>query len=519
MERSRSHASRLANLNNSAQQGTNVAHQWQAAKQGGQSCMQGPLTTMSSLRGTIGSSLGAGLSGLSSVPSPARLGGPHPDRGVVPLAVERSTQRPLHPSEFAVERSTQRPLHTTDLAGRGMAAERPGSASLRREENKENIATPSRWAWPFQSAGGINASETPPKEDVQQKYDKETPPKEVSSNRQKAAAQLQEKQSKDARASSQSSALNRPKAEKAFETLVAQFGLSREVCTPPGKAQISNQRPNQGTSASLSLSPEQGHGLPPPRLAALTDFSVTSPFLGTAAANASWDELPSSTRRALQFLQNCPRLPCTPCSGPGFLPPRKDPQWKARPTLVLDLDETLVHCSRGEKANERPGKTDVNMIVRFEDSPHDGRVRWRPFVELFLSVCSARFEIVIFTASDQGYADQVIDELDPHGYISHRLYRRHCTHSRGAFFKECGLLGRPQAKSILVDNSPISVACNPDNSILIKSWYGDAYDRELIDLLPILDQCIAKQDVTQYLSSRYGLREFFSSLGAQGRSD
>lgn len=502
MERSRSHASRLANLGNSAQQtSTTLAHPWQTAKQSGQSCMQGPLTTMSSLRGSIGSSLGGGL-GISNVPSPARLGGPSPDRAKtwVPLSVERNAQKSVQSTEFASRTPT---------------AERSGSASLRREENKENI-TPSRWAWPFTSSGAMTPTETPTKDEVHRKYDKETPPKEVSLHQ-------QERHLKDARATLQgtTSALSRPKMDPK-DTLSAQFCLPLDGPTPPRKAHNSSQKtnPSQGLSPPVDQNAqERSSGLPPPRLAALTDFSVTSPFLGAPAAHASWDELPSSTRRALQFLQNCPRLPCTPVSGPGFLPPRKDPQWKTRPTLVLDLDETLVHCSRGEKANERPGKTDVNMLVRFEDSPHDGRVRWRPFVELFLSVCSARFEIVVFTASDQGYADQVIDELDPHGCISHRLYRRHCTHSRGAFFKECGLLGRPQAKSILVDNSPISVACNPDNSILIKSWYGDAYDRELIDLLPILDQCIASQDVTQYLNARYGLREFLSSIGAQGRSD
>ena len=37
------------------------------------------------------------------------------------------------------------------------------------------------------------------------------------------------------------------------------------------------------------------------------------------------------------------------------------------------------------------------------------------------------FEIVIFTASRQDYADAVVDKLDPSGkLIDHRLYRQHC---------------------------------------------------------------------------------------------
>lgn len=33
------------------------------------------------------------------------------------------------------------------------------------------------------------------------------------------------------------------------------------------------------------------------------------------------------------------------------------------------------------------------------------------------------YEIVIFTAAMQDYADAIIDNIDPKGYISHRLYR------------------------------------------------------------------------------------------------
>ena len=35
------------------------------------------------------------------------------------------------------------------------------------------------------------------------------------------------------------------------------------------------------------------------------------------------------------------------------------------------------------------------------------------------------YEIVIFTAATQDYADWVINKIDEHHYISHRLYRQH----------------------------------------------------------------------------------------------
>ena len=38
---------------------------------------------------------------------------------------------------------------------------------------------------------------------------------------------------------------------------------------------------------------------------------------------------------------------------------------------------------------------------------------------------SKYFEIVVFTAGVQEYADWVIDQIDTAGHIKHRLYREH----------------------------------------------------------------------------------------------
>lgn len=159
-----------------------------------------------------------------------------------------------------------------------------------------------------------------------------------------------------------------------------------------------------------------------------------------------------------------------------------------------------------------------DLLVEFEDVPSLGGVFFRPSVRLFLEVAAKSFEIVVFTASQQAYADKVINALDPNGQtVSHRLCRQHCTELRGAFFKELGLLGRPLSQCILVDNSPISVACNADHGILIRSWYGDPNDQELMDLLNILqDVRSLGGDVSNYLAGRYGLGDFFQALRAQG---
>ena len=69
----------------------------------------------------------------------------------------------------------------------------------------------------------------------------------------------------------------------------------------------------------------------------------------------------------------------------------------ARPTLVLDLDETLVHCSIDPINN-----SDLTFNVDFNGTLYDVFVRKRPHFEEFLKHVSKTFEVVVFTASQQG---------------------------------------------------------------------------------------------------------------------
>eukprot|EP00931_Biecheleriopsis_adriatica_P061417 TRINITY_DN36927_c0_g1_i1.p1 TRINITY_DN36927_c0_g1~~TRINITY_DN36927_c0_g1_i1.p1 ORF type:complete len:564 (-),score=92.50 TRINITY_DN36927_c0_g1_i1:71-1606(-) len=251
----------------------------------------------------------------------------------------------------------------------------------------------------------------------------------------------------------------------------------------------------------------------------LEDFSITAPWYGAAAAARSLEKLPHQMRQALLFLRSLPMFPQTSLEGsrPFLLPLRPDE--KPKPTLVLDLDETLVHCSRGARSPMADIVRTPDLVVEFDDGAGTGRVFFRPYVNLFLQVAAVNFELVVFTASQQSYADQVINALDPTGtFISGRLYRQHCTEYRGAYFKELGLLGRPLSKTVLVDNSPISVACNQDLGILIRSWYGDLQDQELLSLLSLMEDMRMRApkehggNFDRYLESRYGLREFFQAL-------
>ena len=101
-------------------------------------------------------------------------------------------------------------------------------------------------------------------------------------------------------------------------------------------------------------------------------------------------------------------------------------------TLVLDLDETLIHYS------EMGG---------------EGYFRERPGVHRFLHELALLYELVIFTAGLQDYADWVLDQLDQKGLIRYRLYRQHASPTGMYFVKDLSRLGRDLSRTIIVDNT------------------------------------------------------------------
>ena len=68
-------------------------------------------------------------------------------------------------------------------------------------------------------------------------------------------------------------------------------------------------------------------------------------------------------------------------------------------TLVLDLDETLVHSS----ITPFPNKNNIILRLNIAGNPCTIYVIKRPFVEEFLAEMSKYYEIVVFTASISEY--------------------------------------------------------------------------------------------------------------------
>jgi len=76
----------------------------------------------------------------------------------------------------------------------------------------------------------------------------------------------------------------------------------------------------------------------------------------------------------------------------------------------------------------------------------------RPGADSFLKLMEKHFEIVIFTAGTQEYADWALNFLENVQCISHRLYRQHALPFNGFYVKDLSRIGRDLSKTMIVDN-------------------------------------------------------------------
>ncbi|BGP57158.1 hypothetical protein JCM8202_005405 [Rhodotorula sphaerocarpa] len=182
-----------------------------------------------------------------------------------------------------------------------------------------------------------------------------------------------------------------------------------------------------------------------------------------------------------------------------------------RKCLVLDLDETLVHSSF-----KMVHQADFVVPVEIENQFHNVYVIKRPGVDAFLKAMGEIYEVVVFTASLSKYADPVLDHLDIHRVVKHRLFRESCYNNKGNYVKDLSQLGRPIGDSIIIDNSPASYVFHPNNAVPISSWFNDPHDTELTDLIPFLADLATVEDVRSVLDANLYLPNAVGPEGAEG---
>ncbi|KAL8840194.1 MAG: hypothetical protein Q9176_004042 [Flavoplaca citrina] len=171
----------------------------------------------------------------------------------------------------------------------------------------------------------------------------------------------------------------------------------------------------------------------------------------------------------------------------GLLPPMAD-RFRGKKCLVLDLDETLVHSSF-----KILHQADFTIPVEIEGQYHNVYVIKRPGVDQFMKRVGELYEVVVFTASVSKYGDPLLDQLDIHNVVHHRLFRESCYNHQGNYVKDLSQVGRDLRETIIIDNSPTSYIFHPQHAVPISSWFSDAHDNELLDLIPVLEDLAGPQ--------------------------
>ena len=155
-------------------------------------------------------------------------------------------------------------------------------------------------------------------------------------------------------------------------------------------------------------------------------------------------------------------------------------------TIVLDLDKTLIYCDDEEDENyEEEEDEEKEEEVKNE-------IILRPGLYEFLdSLMKLKCELIIFTSSKKQKADEYINKIEKNKkYFNKILYRDYCTLIGAAYVKDISKLGRDLTKTIIIDNDLGCFYLQQENGILIKSFNGEKDDKNLFNLLNILQKII-----------------------------
>ncbi|PGH30764.1 hypothetical protein GX50_06484 [[Emmonsia] crescens] len=217
-----------------------------------------------------------------------------------------------------------------------------------------------------------------------------------------------------------------------------------------------------------------------------------------------------------------PPRPLIPPRQPSYTSP-SNPRYGplAQKTLVLDLDETLIHSLAKGGRMSSGHMVEVKLSAPVTTSTPGGPttaigpqhpilyyVHKRPHCDDFLRKVCKWYKLVVFTASVQEYADPVIDWLEQERkYFHSRYYRQHCTFRNGAYIKDLSSVEPDLSKVMILDNSPMSYIFHEDNAIPIEGWINDPTDNDLLHLIPILEAMQYVTDVRALLALRRGEAE------------
>ncbi|XP_025917533.1 mitochondrial import inner membrane translocase subunit TIM50 [Apteryx mantelli] len=154
-------------------------------------------------------------------------------------------------------------------------------------------------------------------------------------------------------------------------------------------------------------------------------------------------------------------------TSPKLLPdPLREPYYQPPYTLVIELTDVLLH-------------PEWSLVTGW-------RFKKRPGIESLFQQLAPLYEIVVFTSETGMTAFPLIDSVDPHGFVSYRLFRDATRYMDGHHVKDISCLNRDPAKVVVVDCRKEAFCLQPYNGLALARWDGNSDDRTLYDLAAFL---------------------------------
>ena len=172
---------------------------------------------------------------------------------------------------------------------------------------------------------------------------------------------------------------------------------------------------------------------------------------------------------------------------------------KKKRYLILDMDETLIHSS-SKKLNDSSIKIEKNLFINK-----------RPYLKNFLENLSKIYNIIIFTCSEESYANSILNNIDSENkFFFLKFFREDCLFiNNNVYLKNLEFINNLNfEKCVLVDNSPLHFYRNLENTVPILPFYGDEEDSELLKLEVFLKDLVKIKDFRKGIDGFFFLKKF-----------
>ncbi|GIX64482.1 NLI interacting factor-like phosphatase, putative [Babesia caballi] len=130
------------------------------------------------------------------------------------------------------------------------------------------------------------------------------------------------------------------------------------------------------------------------------------------------------------------------------------------------------------------------------------------------------YEIVLYTTSEQRYADACLNYACVNHLFDRKLYRKDCVIGPdGVYAKDPTKVCSDLSKVLMMEKASNADERFQSNTLTMYSWSGAQSDTALLDIMPLLEALSHVDDVRHVLELRCGNLQTYSSFDAAGNLD